>query len=169
VLGDTRWEEGARHLFALARAAGIPAIFDGDRRPADPALLDLSTHVVFSEQGLAELAGTDDRRAALRRVAAGRDAFIAVTAGADGVYAVQGGEIRHHPGFAVAAVDTLGAGDVWHGAFALGLGEGMTEAEAIRLASAVAALKCTRPGGSFGTPTRDEVAHFLKSRPESRI
>ena len=66
------------------------------------------------------------------------------------------------PGYRVEAVDTLGAGDVWHGAFALKLAEGATETDAIRFASAVAAIKCTRRGGRAGTPTRAETEHFMK-------
>lgn len=161
VLGDTRWEAGARHLFTLARRAGIPAVFDGDRRPQDVELIDLASHVVFSEQGLAELAGTADLAEGLARVARGRSGFYAVTAGSNGVYSFQAGAVRHHPGFTVTAVDTLGAGDVWHGAFALGLGEGMALNAAIDFASAAAALKCTRPGGGAGTPHRHEVDEFL--------
>ena len=64
----------------------------------------------------------------------------------------------------MTAVDTLGAGDVWHGAFALRLAEGADELTAIRFASAAAALKCTRPGGRMGAPSRAEVAAFLKER-----
>ncbi|MEP4422880.1 MAG: PfkB family carbohydrate kinase, partial [Nitratireductor sp.] len=57
----------------------------------------------------------------------------------------------------------LGAGDVWHGAFALALGEGQAETEAIRFANAVAAIKCTRFGGREGTPDRIETDRFLRA------
>jgi sulfofructose kinase len=65
------------------------------------------------------------------------------------------------PGFRVAAVDTLGAGDVWHGAFALALAERRPEAAAVRFANAAAALKVGRAGGRRGAPTRAEVDRFL--------
>jgi len=66
------------------------------------------------------------------------------------------------PAFAVRAVDTLGAGDVFHGAFALAIGEGMPERRAVRFANAAAALKCTRfGGGRGGAPSRAEVERFL--------
>src|SRR5438094_413377 len=55
----------------------------------------------------------------------------------------------------------LAAGDVFHAAFALALAEGRAEAEALRFASAAAALKCTRFGGIVGAPTRAEVEHLL--------
>jgi sugar/nucleoside kinase (ribokinase family) len=58
-------------------------------------------------------------------------------------------------------VDTLGAGDVFHGAFALAITEGQELREALRFASAAAALKCTRFGGAFAAPQRAEVASLL--------
>jgi sulfofructose kinase len=72
------------------------------------------------------------------------------------------GEERTVPAFAVDPVDTLGAGDVWHGAFTLALGEGEDEHDAIRFANAVAAIKCTRFGGRAGIPDRATVENFLK-------
>jgi sulfofructose kinase len=58
-------------------------------------------------------------------------------------------------------VDTLSAGDVFHGAFALALLEGQLVAEAARFACVAAALKCTRFGGRLGCPNRQEVDSFL--------
>lgn len=163
VLGDTRWEGGARHVFGLARAAGIPAVFDGDRGPEDPALVNLATHAVFSARGAREFANCDDLETALRRIALGREGFIAATDGPAGVLVAEKGGIRRYPAFPVTALDTLGAGDVWHGAFTLALGEGQPVEAAIRFASATAAIKCTRPGGSAGTPEREDVERMLAS------
>jgi sulfofructose kinase len=52
-------------------------------------------------------------------------------------------------------------GDVWHGAFALGLAEGMDITQAAQFANAAAALKCTRTGGRRGAPTREQVSDLL--------
>ena len=60
----------------------------------------------------------------------------------------------------VLAVDTLGAGDVWHGAFVLGLAEGKNELDSVHFANLAAALKCTRFGARAGMPTRLEVSDF---------
>jgi sulfofructose kinase len=86
-------------------------------------------------------------------------AWACVTDGEHGVFVAGGG---HVPALPVQAVDTLGAGDVWHGAFALRLAEGAEETEAIRFANAAAALKCARPWGREGCPTRAETEAFLK-------
>ena len=68
------------------------------------------------------------------------------------------------PVFKVDAVDTLGAGDVLHGGFALALAEGRDEIGAMRFGAAVAGLKCSRLGGSAGAPTRAEVEDLLAAR-----
>src|SRR5450631_4137592 len=62
----------------------------------------------------------------------------------------------------VSAIDTLAAGDVFHGAFALAIGEGNTVVGAARFANAAAALKCTRLGGRLGAPARTEVDELLR-------
>ena len=59
-------------------------------------------------------------------------------------------------------VDSLGAGDAFHGGFTLALTEGRALPEMLRFASATAALKCTKFGGGSGAPTRAEVEEFLK-------
>jgi sulfofructose kinase len=61
----------------------------------------------------------------------------------------------------VRAIDTLAAGDVFHGAYALCIGKGYGIEQALCLASAAAALKCTRPGGREGAPDWQEVMNFL--------
>jgi sulfofructose kinase len=171
VLADTRWEAGATHMLTLARAAGRPAMLDVDRKPADPALLAAATHLAFSQRALHETTGIADAGAAFRAYAATSAQWLAVTDGARGCWYREAGTespIVHVPAFKVMAVDTLGAGDTWHGAVILALAEGCDTAAAIRFGRAAAALKCTRFGGRAGIPTRAEVDHFLTMAPEDR-
>jgi sugar/nucleoside kinase (ribokinase family) len=63
----------------------------------------------------------------------------------------------------IIAVDTLGAGDVWHGAFCLQLARGADENSAVRFANVAAALKCTRSGGGYAAPELDTVTDYLTS------
>ncbi len=161
ALADTRWTEGAAALMDLAAERKVPGIIDGEA-PVDPACVERATHVVFSAQCLRDFTGCDDPVEGLQAARKRTGAWLAVTVGAGGTHFTDGAKLRHQPAFDVPVVDTLAAGDVWHGAFALALGEGMEEAEAVRLASAVAALKCTRPGGRRGTPTRLDAETFLK-------
>lgn len=164
VLVDTRWPKGAAAALDAAFAAGVPAILDAD--VADPAVLrDLAAradHVVCSEPGLALLqpvGGLDALAVALPRAK-----VVAVTLGAAGVEWIAEGTRHRQPGFPVDAIDTLSAGDVFHGAYALGVAEGQSIGRAVRFASAAAAVKVTRFGGRLGAPSRDEVNRFLKSR-----
>ena len=78
---------------------------------------------------------------------------------------LEDGALRRLPVFAVEAVDTLGAGDSFHGGFALALAEGRDEVAAMRFGAAAAALKCTRFGGISGTPRRGEVEALLGKAP----
>ncbi|RDJ22968.1 sugar kinase [Bosea caraganae] len=161
VLADTRWGEGSLAALKLARAANVPGVLDGDRRPPHPDLLATASHVAFSAQALREVAGEENPRVGLAKLAQGAANWLAVTLGKEGVLFLENGVVAHIPAFSIETVDTLGAGDVWHGAFALALAEGQGEREAIRFASAAAAIKCMRFGGRAGAPTRDEVERFL--------
>ena len=124
-------------------------------------LVRLASHVVASEGGAALVTGADDPRIAAERLSASHPGFICVTAGEKGCWWGEGGTIRHTPAPVVEAVDTLAAGDVFHGAFAFGLVEGWALQSVVGFASAAAAIKCTRFGGRLGAPTRKEVATFL--------
>ncbi len=163
VLVDPRWVEGAMALLELARLREVPGIVDGEA-PCDPELVSRASHVAFSEQGLADFAGTDDPEMGLYLAAKRTDAWLCVTRGAAGTLVRTGAGVASHAAFDVDVVDTLAAGDIWHGAFALALAEERSEAEAVRFASAAAALKCMKPGGRAGAPTRSETEEFLKER-----
>ncbi len=158
LLADTRFPEASEAAMLLARERGIPGIIDGEipLKHATSAL-ELASHVAFSVQGLNDLTDEADLLAGLRKASSALPGWVCVTDGGNGVYYLRDGEIAHVPAVRVEAVDTLGAGDVWHGAFALRLAEGASEEQAIGFANAVAALKCTRFGGRKGTPGRSEA------------
>ena len=166
VLADVRWPEGAARAFDAAHVAGIPSVFDGDVGPVD-ALRDLCRrcdYAIFSAAGLALASGTGDVGAGLRRTQRLARRTVGVTLGADGLLWLEGGREQRALAPAVDVVDTLAAGDVFHGAFALAIAEGNTIAAAARFANAAAALKCTRFGGRRGAPTRAEVDAVLGPR-----
>lgn len=164
VLADTRWVAGGLAVLRAARAKGVPGVLDGEA-PIDPALAGEASHVAFSLQGLRDFTGETDRDKALRLAAARLPGWVCVTDGAAGAF-IAGDEITHVPAPRVEVVDTLGAGDVWHGAFALRLAEGVAEAEAVRFANAAAALKCTQRGGRDGAPTRAATEELLERMTE---
>lgn len=167
VMADTRWADGAVIAMRQAKARGIPGLLDFDRVPDHPGwepLLELSTHIAFGKEGLASFAGTDEIESGLRRARRRSSAWLAVTAGVQGVYWLDGDAVRQVPGFAVEAVDTLAAGDVFHGALALALAERQPIEAGLRFANAAAAVKCARAGGGAVAPTRAEMDGFLKER-----
>lgn len=159
VLADVRWHDGAKQAFTLARQAGVITVLDADVTPQDIAdLVALSDHSAFSAPGLQRLTGNADADAALVNAQTLTKGHVYVTQGGQGCLWLENGSLHHQPGFAVSVVDTTGAGDVFHGALAVSLAQG---AEAVRFASGVAALKCTKPGGRAGIPDCDQTRSFL--------
>ncbi len=162
VLADVRWHEGAKQAFTLARQQGVPTVLDADVTPQDIAeLVALSDHAAFSAPGLKRLTRIDNPLDALKKAQTLTNGQMYVTQGREGCYWLEKGELCHQPGYAVEVVDTTGAGDVFHGALALSLAQQMPSSEAVRFASAVAALKCTKPGGRAGIPDCDQTRSFL--------
>src|SRR5262249_47089613 len=132
-------------------------------------LFQIATHVVFSSQCLRATTGREELAAALAAVADVTPSFLAVTHGPYDVLWREDATLRKSPVFSVKAIDTLGAGDVFHGAFALALAEGRGVAAALRFAAAAAGLKCTRLGGSMAAPYRAEVEALLNSAAPSEF
>ena len=163
VLAHHRWPVGATTVLEKARSLGVPSVLDADAAPEKEAaeLIVLASHVAFPQGVLADLSGTADIAGGLKWGQERSGGWVCVTTGGDGCHWLEGGTLRHQPAFAVDVVDTLGAGDVFHGALAVALGEGREAAQAVRFASAAAALKCTRFGGRAGIPDRPEVDRFL--------
>ena len=161
VLADTRWPTGAQRLFEAATQHRLPSVFDGDGGDPPQVLRTAQqcTHPFFSQPMLASY-GYGSPEETLPRVFGGRNAVTGVTLGAAGVTWFDGERIHTMPSPRVKAVDTLAAGDTWHGAMALALAEGRDTREAIEFASAVAALKCTRFGGRASIPRRDEFERW---------
>jgi sulfofructose kinase len=164
VLADMRWFDGARKLLQAARASGVVTVLDIDVDPSGlETLLPLSDFAIFSRHGLLALGAEIDP--ALQQACALGAGHAGVTLGAQGyVWCRQGEGMQRMPAFAVEVVDTTGAGDAFHGAFALAAAEGRQSAEAIRFASAVAAMKCRAAGGRAGLPRRAEVVEFLAAQ-----
>lgn len=160
VLADPRWPEGAARLFAAARARGIPTVLDADVADDDVfhALLPLTDHAIFSEQALREFSDSD-----LKAVAAHGCRVAAVTRGEKGVDWLQDGQAQHIPAFRVDVVDTTGAGDVFHGAWAMAIAAGADTGDAATFGAAAAALKCTRPGGRAGIPNFNDTLALWRS------
>jgi len=161
-LCDPRWPEGAAAALEAAEKLDLPTVLDGERSETR-LLLDLVPRVryaIFSATGLNNYAPGQRVPEALRRaVSEGVTRMAAVTRGEKSTLWLMRGETkpREMPVFKIEARDTTGAGDVFHGAFALAMAEGMEIEPALRLSSASGALRA-RDGV---TAHRAEVEAFM--------
>jgi sulfofructose kinase len=163
ILTESRCAAFCTDLCAEARRRGIPVVVDVDRAMSlREGLLTASSHLVFSSEPLQETANVRDDGEALKKIAKLTPSFLAGTRGPQGtIWLDEQGNLQQTPAFPVHTLDTLGAGDVFHGAFALAVTEKQDLRQALRFASAAAALKCTRFGGAYAAPQRAEVEELL--------
>jgi sulfofructose kinase len=167
VLADPRWVAGAAAALRWARTHRVTAMLDVDVAPAADLqqLVPLAQWAVFSEAGLAAYAPGCDTRAALQHALAGGCEVAMVTCGERPVrWLRRGGALQKQPVPQVAAIDTTGAGDVFHAALALAIGEGRNEHAAVAFAATAAALKCLGGPGVLGAPARQAVESALPLR-----
>jgi sulfofructose kinase len=162
---DARWVEGAEAALRAADAMNVPSMIDADVAPREvlERLVPLATYAVFSDAGLCVYSGCDDVEASLMKVGAAHRGHVGASCGENGYYWYENGGICHVEAPRIEVVDTLSAGDIFHGAFALALVEGRGIAAAARFACAAASLKCTRFGGRLGCPTRDETEAAMRA------
>jgi len=147
-----------------ARRLGVPVVGDVERLTDETrALLGEVDYAIVGEELARDLAG-DDLAGACERLHALGPGRVVITLGARGGVYSDGRGLSRYEAFAVEVVDTTGAGDVFHGAFCYGLVEGFAPGDALRFASAAAAMKCRRLGGRAGIPGRGEVEGVLRER-----
>lgn len=169
LLVDHHAMPGTRRAVEVARAAAIPVVADFERHGGEgfDELLPRVDHLVLPERFAAELTGANSPQEAIVRLwTPGRQAVV-VTCGARGCWyadALAPDRPRHFPAPAVDVVDTTGCGDVFHGAYCVGLAEGQSIGRRVRFATAAAALKATQEGGQSGIPHRPAVDHFLQTQ-----
>ena len=135
ILTESRGAEFCTDLCAEARKRGIPVIVGVDRTMSlREGLLTASSHLVFSSEALQSTAGIAEDGEALKKIAKLTRSFLAGTRGPQGtLWLDEQHNLQQTPAFPVHTVDTLGAGDVFHGAFALA----MTEKQNLRQAVAL--------------------------------
>jgi sulfofructose kinase len=147
----------------LARR-GVPTVLDaGSVHAGTEALMFAVDYLVCSEKFARQWLGADDPERALTALAEHSPAVV-ITLGERGLIWRRGGESGRSPAFPVETIDTTGAGDAFHGAFAAALAGGLEWTEILRYASAAGALCCTRLGARLGIPDRNQVMRFLESR-----
>jgi sulfofructose kinase len=164
VMSDLRWVEGTRDAFTAARAKRVPTLLDADLGGGGvlQEFLCLADYAIFSGPALDEFAADGDDATRLAAVLRLGVTHAGVTRGSSGYSWISAdGESGPQPAFDSEIVDTTGAGDAFHGAFAWALAQGGSAADCARIAAAVSALKCRRLGARSGLPTIDELNTFL--------
>lgn len=154
-------------LRAVKRARGLGATVMGDfnrPEPAIRALLPFVDYPVVPEE-FAVAYGNGDARRAIRKLREHYGGNPIVTQGTRGGLYWADGRIRRYRASRVRVRDTTGAGDVFHGALAAGLVQGLELIDALDLAARAAALNCTALGGMGRLMTRDEAKLGRRSRP----
>jgi sulfofructose kinase len=163
VLADNRHPELTGWAIDLGRLYGVPTVIDAEAPfAADHARG--ATHLAFSRQGLESFLPGQSIESGLRHAREETGCWVCVTDGENGVWYMQGNAIENIPAFKVDAIDTIGAGDVWHGIFTLCLGEGQVEIDAIKTANAAAAMKCRQFGGITASPDRKSCDAFMEEQ-----
>jgi ribokinase len=153
--------EGAKQ----AKAMGLTVVMDaGTLREGYRELISMVDILIASERfGSALVGGDKTVDKALEALSHWGPKEVVITLGPKGSIGWSGGEMVSQKAFSVDAVDTTGAGDVYHGAYIYGLLKGWNMAECMRFASAASALKCLEIGGRKGIPTVEKTLSFMKN------
>lgn len=149
-----------------ARANSIPVVADMASGQANAEVLRHVDLLVAPKHFASERGLQDDLPKALDKIHELGPTTAVITLGSEGcIFSDKSGIGRCKP-FAVDVVDTTGAGDAFHGAFTYGVARGWDTARCAEFASAVAAIKCTKPGGRSGLPSLPHTIEFLKQNGE---
>jgi sulfofructose kinase len=175
---NSEWIRGARVLLvdghdteAAAQAArwahekSIPVVGDFDNRyPGVEALLHHVDFAITSKDFPERLTSEPNLLKSLPRISREfKCRLTAATLGRLGVIAWDGARFLSCPGFQVTAVDTTGAGDIFHGAFLYGLVREWQLEETLEFACAAAALNCTAAGARGGIATVDAIQDLRRN------
>ncbi len=163
VLVDDYYPDLVRDVTGVAKANKVPTVADTTPNAANADWIR-NVDVLIAPRHYLRVGGFgDDVDRALDAIHAMGPATAVITLGADG-WAASGPDGRSRgPAFQVNVVDTVGAGDVFHGAYAFGMAIDLNTAQCAEFASAVAAIKCTRVGGRTGIPTLPQTLEFLRA------
>ena len=155
-------QQAAIQVATLARAAGAIVTSDIDRvTDRTDELVAAVSIPILAEHVPAALTGESEVGRALRLLHERHGTLMCVTLGRSGAMIVDGGRVHYAPAFAVDAVDTTGAGDVFRGAFIYGLLRGDEPPLLLRFANAAAAVSCTRRGAMNAVPSLEDVKRML--------
>lgn len=148
----------------IAREAGAKVLIDADHYQPELlehiGLIDVFIASEFVYEALFQDQNYEANCAHIRDMG---PSVVIFTLGSQGCVGLGPDGFFSVPVYDVPVVDTVGCGDVFHGAYLAGILEGKSPVECARLATAVSSIKCTRIGGRAGIPNRETVETFMKT------
>jgi sugar/nucleoside kinase (ribokinase family) len=146
-----------------AKEENIPIVVDLDKvEPLTSQLIQEIDFLITSSRFPTLYTRISDQKEAFLELQKQTHGFLCTTLGPSGAMAWVNGDFLHAEGFKVKALDTTGAGDVFHGGFIYGLLQNWEVEKTLRFANAAAALKCLDLGGRKGIPTLEKTKQFMR-------
>ncbi len=163
-LFDSVSEHAGAAMAQRARDYGVTTVIDAERiNRASAAALIEADHIIVPEAFAREYTGEITTEKMILGLRKRKEQSVVITSGDKGCTALWENEIFHQPAFLVKSVDTTGAGDIFHGAYALCVSRGRDPLYACRYASATAALSTLGTGGQAAIPAEEDVLELLQS------
>ena len=159
-LFDIRWIEAALYLSRQSAIGKIKCVGDIDNFKMNKNIKEIvlnTTYSIFSENGLYDFCKIKSPLKALKNLFKRKNKFYAVTLGENGVMWIDNHQVYLCKPLKIIAVETNGAGDVFHGAFAYSVDQNNNISYAMKFATAAATLKCTKKGGIRSLPSLNSV------------
>ena len=167
ILFDGHEPEVSLALMKAIEGRGISTVLDaGSVHRGTLKLLERVDYIVASQKFAHECTGRENPEQAALKLGQACSAVV-ITLGEAGLVWKNKERSGSLPAFPINAVDTTGAGDAFHGAFAAGLAKGKPWKDLLVYASAVGALCCTKYGARPAIPTARELSRFLKKHQKS--
>lgn len=156
----------------IARNSRIPVIADIERGEIEylNELLQLIDHLVIGRDMGKQLTGEGDPMKMVFQLMKSGFRAVIVTDGDNGCYfSDEPMKIYHQPALKVRVVETLGCGDIFHGAYAYCIAQGLSIIQAVRIATITAGVKASRSGGRSGIPDWASVEKMQNDLPIANL
>jgi len=165
---DGRFMPACLKLARWAKGNNVPVFMDvGSIRNDVSRLFPYVDHLICADEYALPYTGRKHIKDAIKKLKTKCNGTVVVTSGIKGSIGFEESEgFARQKAFRVKAVDTTGAGDVYHGAYIFGFLSGMDLKNRMLTASAAAAIKCTKPGGRTAIPTYNQIRKFLTTGPK---